>query len=239
MKLLISTSFASLLLLFGCSPSQNPANPILDGSIYGQVQIQESYTEFFHPSNVSGVLDGGSMQTVTDSDGNWSFNNVPIGTHEVLVSKSGYGSTELYNIQVAPNGIAEAPIAVLCPVPTQRLYLDSVVLTNPTLPITSSSQWQVFVTFDSGTPKYAVFIDSSPNIQPSDTHLYMSDGTNLYSFYEPLVLLGYHSGDKLYMSACVYNAPYNTEGTYYDPADDQNILIAPGPKSNVVVFTMP
>ena len=234
MKLLEILTSATLLLFLGCSSS-----------------TQVTYTDVLEPSSVTVVLDNGSQLVMTDSDGNWSFNNVPVGTHEVLVSKTGFGQEELYNIQVAPGGVVYAPQANLCPVPTQTLHIDSVRLQDSTPPLPSNAQWYISFTHDPGAQGIAVFLDSTPNVSPTDEHIFSDvNGGNLgqthnfannFSFLPALIHHGYHSGAKLYLSACIFNGLLQGYGvgSYYDPTGDQMRVVAAGPKSNVVVFIMP
>ena len=238
--------------MFGCSSSQTTeAVPTYVGEIRGRATIQVTLTEVLQPIGITVVLDTGSQQTTTDSDGNWSFVNVPVGTHEVLVSKNGFGQEELYNIQVAPGGIALAPQADLCPAPTQHVHIDSVLLMDSTPPLPTNTQWYIIFTHDTGAQGIAVFLDSTPNAAPTDEHIFSDvNGGNLgqtnsysnnFSFLLSLIHHGYHSGAKLYLSACIFNGLLQGYGvgSYYDPAVDQERVVAAGPKSNVVVFTMP
>jgi hypothetical protein len=252
MKPFLSITCASLLLIVGCGASQNPVTSLLEvGEIRGSAEIQVSYNETLQPSNITVALDSGSLQTVTDSNGNWMFDSIPVGTHELSVSKNGFGEERLYNIQVAPGSITFAGQAILCPEPTQHLHIDSLRLLDSTPPLPLNAQWQVFFTHDTGAEGIAVFLDSTPNVAPTDEHIFSEvDGgnlgqgnsySNLFSFLLSLTQHGYRSGSTLYLSACIFNGLLGGYGvgSYYDPAADQERVVAAGPKSNVVLFVVP
>lgn len=246
-SLIIRSALPLLLFAMACSSSSDTSPTVsYRGDLKGRITIYTANASV--PSeDILIVLDSGSSSTKTDSAGYWSLRGVPIGTHVISESKVGYGKAQLFNVQVALNGLTWVPLpSVIQPnlyaLPTGTVTVDSLRV--------DTSQDSVYGTLWSyyssdSQSSCAEFLDTSADVQPAEPHLIAwhtsmvpkGQGYNIHSFAE-VHALGVNSGATLYYSICKISVGGEDDGIFYDPVHDQYRIVSPGPKSNVVHLTM-
>ncbi len=230
--------------------STSVASDVTDGSLTGAVTIDG--TTGSPDSNSEGVsvaLDGTNFTTQTDSTGFWRIDNIKGGNYDVVVSKAGYGICRFYGITVEGPGIAHIDPMTLGVAPTDTPILSRASVTNG----------GTMLSIKAGSSVPYVFIDKASNTQPGDAHFLSelcsgglgreaaNDTGSSFSFsVESIHQAGIRSGDTIYVSACDANGYSNWRnwfpeclGTYFDPVDNVNRLISPGPRSNVLTVIIP
>ncbi len=85
------------------------ATPLGYGTISGQVTDASSGTPIVG-AQVSTVP--ASVSTTADSSGNFTFQNLPIGTYDVVFTATGYNANHVPNVTVANGGVATASNAL-------------------------------------------------------------------------------------------------------------------------------
>jgi len=87
-----------------------PPGPGLTGNIDGYVmdyQGMDMLLSGIYNNPLSGVvvkIEGASFSTTTDSNGHYSFSNVPQGTYALTFTKTGYGPARISNVFITGNG---------------------------------------------------------------------------------------------------------------------------------------
>lgn len=238
---IISVMICSLVFgVFGCRPPNQPA-PDYTGRVEGRAVIYQTEFSSLPSEGISVTLDSGAAQAVTDTDGGWELDNVPIGTHIITALKPGFGLTRTYNVQVIRDGLTSVWTMGLFAIPTTEASVDSVFLN--TSQGFETAELYVFTSRDS-VNGITTFVDSSANAQPSGSHLLMWRSWNA-EYWTNLAFLhaqGIRAGTTLYVSACVANwgdGQGGVAGEYFDPEYSTEHVVSPGPKSNVISFKMP
>jgi len=77
-----------------------------DGSIVGTVTDQSGAAVFSATVDLQNVATGVASTTKTDAQGIYRFNNVPIGRYSVSVKATGFGTTEIKDVEVTLNKIS-------------------------------------------------------------------------------------------------------------------------------------
>jgi|GEM_PF-2792690 len=237
-----------LFAITGCH-SSNDALTVHYGQLSGRVQIYQSQFSSFPSEGISVVLDSGVAQTVTDTNGYWNLDHVPIGTHYITASKPGFGLMRMYSIQVTPDGLTWVPAIsywnlALFAVPASIPHLDSVQVQTYPSQGPEADVLNVYSTSDSnyGT---VTFVDTTADVLPADAHLFTGGNYGGAFYWIQLMVihsLGIQSGTTLYVSTCTANSgdgQSSAAGQYYDPIHDRWRLVSTGPKSNVISFKMP
>lgn len=249
-------SFALLILLIGAgchSPAAN--NPQLTGAIHGQVRIF-AVNDPVRSDSILIRVDESNVTTYTDVEGEWSFVNVPIGTHVITASKPGFGLRRFYNVQVAPNASLMVPSrsmdnaygSYLAPTPTGSITVDSIAIES----WPQQEQFDGFTAYSTchDVSGIAEFVDTSATVPPDGVHLLEWNVTGKpansiwlaeHRVAADLHSIGIKSGTTLYYSTCDLN-PCDLQVSapaYWDPVHAQYRVISPGVKSNVVSFTLP
>src|SRR5437868_3573406 len=106
-------------LIASCSHDVSIEQPF-EGSVTGKVDLYQSSAQTMLDEPVAGAtisLNDTGATTHSTSDGRWSFPSVTPGTYEVTISKEGFGTTKLFNVQVAPGAVCYAPNAYLDTIP--------------------------------------------------------------------------------------------------------------------------
>ena len=209
------------------------------GSIAGQVVLFDSTSVPL--TDYSGTMvrvDSTSLSTVTDVDGRWTLASVPVGLHDITVSKPGFGAYHWYERNIN-GGVQDLEHVALSRMSNHHITIGagwSGLNADPGLEV-----WSDSVTSNVYTCAYYFDLDS--NVQPSDPHFKVGrDRINYESLYE-LRTAGVKSGQTLYMSAStVFLADGWTGGfvtQYFDPKHNEERWASTGPKSNVVAVRMP
>jgi hypothetical protein len=245
-----SLLFFAVVALLGMSACQQITNsPRMTGTIAGRVLLFDSthavLTDF---SGITVSIDNTNRSMTTGPDGSWQFDNVDEGTYDLVASKAGFGAYHYYQELVNHGRIDNSAVA-LSEMPAYRPALDSatwmtwgnsVVLNVP----------KDYSMLPSGIA-IAGYCDLSPNAQPNDAHLMTAsnldsrDGGGIYFSRVDLLAAGARPGQTLYISAAnvfSYSAGYSSRyaTSFSDPHHNYTTDYASnGPKSNVIVVTMP
>ena len=221
-------------------------SPPSTGSIAGRVILYDSNQHVMTDhSGIHVSIDGTSKSMVTDSTGNWLFTGLAEGMYDVTASKPGFGAYHWYeqNVNNARTYVQPAALANL-PVFTSTVFNASFDGTN--LIVTVSN----YGSANSPAPlclDVACYLDKDSSVQPSDPHIltdgyYAPSANKLYFSYTDLLALGVRPGQTLYLSSSLAfrGGSQFFSTTFDDPAHNNEFRYASnGPKSNVVVVTMP
>ena len=104
------------IFLYGCAVDHIP--PVTKGNIEGNVAVFNEYgSAAGDPSNVKVRLEGGNSirETLTDKDGNWSFNDVPAGTYDIILSKEGFSTFKILRTPHVGGTLATVPYMNVIP----------------------------------------------------------------------------------------------------------------------------
>lgn len=120
--------FVSLIFAVGCS--ENPStSQILTGKIWGKNVTLIDYNGL-HLANRSGVriqFDGTPFYAVSDSAGNWSFDNLQTGDYSVTASKDSFLSWKNSVYQYVAGGVQSLNDITLIQPCRYKLILDALI----------------------------------------------------------------------------------------------------------------
>jgi len=101
MKKIILPLLVLILINLSCEKESSPAiTHVKPGNITGVLDIYESDDN----SGAFVSLKGTNISTKTDYYGKWTLTNVEPGVYDIILSKPGYDTTEIYGYQFAGNG---------------------------------------------------------------------------------------------------------------------------------------
>jgi hypothetical protein len=155
MKRLIVSILTLVIGLSSCEKSDSPTlSDVIPGNISGHLEIYESNDH----SGAFVSLKGTNISTQTDKDGKWLLENVNPGVYDIIFSKPGYDTTEVYGFQYTGNGTAYCEFHEILGATETRYYDD---FTN----------WKIFKTNDNTAQNLKVEIeflsDSISNVDTS------------------------------------------------------------------------
>ena len=102
-KIILISIVAIISILFSCEDSKSPViTDTKPGNITGVLDIYESDDN----SGAYVSIKGTKYVTTTDYAGRWTLTNVEPGVYDIIFSKPGYDTTEIYGFQFAGNGTA-------------------------------------------------------------------------------------------------------------------------------------
>jgi hypothetical protein len=164
-KKIIYPLLALLLSILACSaPTAIPTGGIVQGVVYGDLNSDGIIDDSEQTSRVEGaevvLADCGTTQTqLTDSDGKFSFTDLPAGTCHVSVSKGGW----IYDGSYPALGVYPIPVASDPDLPTAfSIYMAPVMDFLPTDTPTPAPLFTATPTVPSPTPTSA-----NPMVSPS------------------------------------------------------------------------
>ncbi|GEM_PF-3195608 len=242
-----SPVFVAILFAVVFTSCKQSGSPGSTGSVEGTVTLVDSaFNRLGSSAGVTVALEQSKYSTQTDASGHWRIDNVTAGNYNVALSKPGFGSLTAYGVTIAGPGTSYL---------TPQMYFGSEpayapVVSNVAIAQEDSGSTKVLKGNISGDPySIVVFLDHDSTSQPGDVH-------ELWNFPRPagqfsisaaaLHQAGFPSGTIAYLTAVdadfasvwQQGGPVSS-GTYYDPNANASRLISPGPRSNVVVVTVP
>jgi hypothetical protein len=124
-KYLICTLISIVAVtILSCKTSTSPQG---EGTLEGQTYLVDTLGNRLPPfSNISVEVLGTSLETTTDSLGEWEIDNVPNGTQTLRFSKPGFGDDEQFGVAVPGPGVTFVPNTCLGYARTDLLAADSV-----------------------------------------------------------------------------------------------------------------
>ena len=104
-KLRVFVLVSSVFAFFSCKSSPSGPATILTANIKGRVISKSSFITYTPPySGITVKFLGTNMSATTDDSGYYNFYNVPQGTYNVRVSKSGYGDILWKSVTITGGG---------------------------------------------------------------------------------------------------------------------------------------
>jgi hypothetical protein len=81
-----------MVVFTGCTPDEE----LLTGDITGRITATDENGYLVDPNEISVTLENESLsfQEITDSDGRYTFKNIPMGNYDVTIEKEGYVPSE-------------------------------------------------------------------------------------------------------------------------------------------------
>lgn len=233
-----------------CGVQLNP------GTLQGYIVLND--TTGYRYSDRSGVqvsIDSTSYSTMTDSRGWWQIANVPPGTYDISVTKTGFGYSKVKEFQFVGDGEVSLPYIHIGNPPTFPLHIYSVDIAADKIYVDVKA---LSVDYSAKGVLLVVSADSitSPtnNLNMIEAH-YRSlmfdpiNQTKLQIRFDHLNEKGFGSGEKVFIHAyglgdidMMYPDQYpDTQypSRYFDPRSQQYICTALGPESNVVSLILP
>lgn len=94
----------TVLFFSSCSKSTDSANEPTSGDINGTIQVwDDKLNSLADRSGVTVTLEkaDGDLIATTNTNGRYEFKNVPFGEYDLVISKSNYGTMQLFDIRHA------------------------------------------------------------------------------------------------------------------------------------------
>ncbi len=167
----------TLLFIFGCKEGNNgtPVVPTF-ANIEGSVNLYDEGVIPVDNAEMKIVVEGliPEIMAITDSEGNFSLENVPFGTYTLVYTKSGYGTFKNVNIEHIDTG--EATLLTAAP------SLGSKTSTSITNLSVKEESNEVFLSASIhpdasiSSTKFLRFFYSTNSAVGPDNYLYYSDG---------------------------------------------------------------
>jgi hypothetical protein len=192
---------------------------------------------------------------VTDSLGWWQIANVPPGTYDISVTKTGFGYSKVMEFQFVGDGEVTLPYIHIANPPTFPLQIYSVGITADrinvdvrALSIDYSAKGVLLVVSDDSITSPT---SNSNMIEARYRELAFDpvNQTKLQILIDHLNERGFKSGEKVFVRAyglgdfdLMYPSHYpdlQYPSRYFDPRSQQYICTALGPESNIVSFIVP
>jgi hypothetical protein len=131
MKIKLLILFAVNIVFFSCEKDSSPVvQEVKPGNITGVIDIYDSGDN----SGAYVSIKGANYVTTTDYEGRWTLTNVEPGVYDIIFSKPGFDTTDVYGFQFAGNGTAYCDI---------KNYSDATELYN-----FNGMQWALIKTND-------------------------------------------------------------------------------------------
>jgi hypothetical protein len=237
--LIILTAFS---IFFSCENEDNdPAG--LKGDLFGKV---ETFDEFGYPlpdhSGVKVTIEGTEplLETMTDSSGNYSFEELKTGTYHLVFSKDDFQTRKIFSYQFIGGSV-----------PTYlntQVYLSEVSSTN-------INQFSISITDESDTLKYSTVkveyavSPLSTQEKPRRMQVYLSTSSevsiNRYDYRFNVGTMGspeFIKLNKLPGNTTFYAIMYPVHGfcnPYYDPFTEEYDYSCYGAPTEVISFKTP
>lgn len=198
--------FLSMLLMSCGSEDKNISEPETSANIIGSVNLYDESINKVDNSGMSVRIEGlaHNNMTLTDAEGNFTFEDVPFGKYNLVYEKSGYGTYKLFDLEHSNTGnstvIEEAK---------SLGQISSTSVTNLTVNA-SENQITIEVTTDPvaniGNTKYIrFFFSSQPNVSSEnydsvmETLIVQITPYALYLDAQSFDELGYQGGETVYV----------------------------------------
>jgi hypothetical protein len=265
--LIFALALAAGIIFSSCSKESNPvtnyiythSDSALVGDMVGFVDLYDSTYSSYIYGRVSGhseatiSIDGTPFTATSDSIGKWTMKNIPAGTYNITISKSGYAMVKLIAYKFIGNGtdflerISLYKVPLLHPDLVTRPFYDYYtyfwrdtlyVDRGDTIRYAQDSVYHPLgiATFtgsvaedfsygDIGHRYMDFYLGKTENIDPldpnsfiyttgpldanrnSDPNSFLADLYDLNLFRDSLYMLGFNSGEKIYIAAYVCTAP--------------------------------
>ena len=237
-----------VITAISCKTTMSPSE---FGGMKGSVGLDDSAgVRQLNAAGVTVQIRGTSIQTRTDSLGNWQIEQIPTGTYEVLYSKSGFGSIKTCNVQIPGPGDLTLRQEILGMPRTDLLSVDSATIITST----NGSPWLSVFGHPLQLTTYrrtaVILISPDTLFSQASPYTYLNAG-DFGSNTEQTISLGaaaldlhalnMPSGSRAYVTACCGPYDLNTDipGIYDDCDLNHAVMNACGPHGNVISVTIP
>lgn len=243
------------LYLSGCK-CDDCGVQLTPGTLQGYIVLNDTNgNRYSDRSGVQVSIDSTSYSTITDSLGWWQIANVPPGTYDISITKTGFGYSKVKEFQFVGDGEVTLPYIHIANPPTFPLHIYSV---NPSNQIVIVEVKALSVDYSAKGVLLVVSADSitSPtsnsNMIEAHYRVLAFDPANqdkLQIRVDHLNEKGFNSGEKVFVHTyglgdrdLMYPNQYpdiQFPSRYFDPRSQQYICTAVGPESNIVSFIVP
>jgi hypothetical protein len=221
------------------SGATGPAGPSLTGNMNGFVTLYDitGAKILINLKNDSVILTNNStnaiLRTVTDSTGKYLFSNITTGTYNIQISRNGYGTLLLEDVQFAGGGneykngaLSMVPISTVTSLASVDTTINTVnnVKVRGVIPVSSGTSAVIIYISIPGTSSASSNVTNFSsyyvvNIAAGNTGFYLDIPTaNLYD-------LGFSSGNTVYFSAYMIGAS-TSSSSYQDLGTGKSIFTA-------------
>lgn len=222
-----------------------PAGPALTGDLFGSIQTFDEFgTPLQDHSGVEVTVEGTDpvMETLTDSEGNYHFDDLTTGTYNLIFTKDKYQTQKIFSHQFIGGSIPTyiTRILYLSTISTTSIKSFSVSITEENNPDTtrySMVKVERLISPESTQEKprqLKVYLSTSEDVSVDEYEYRLSMGTTGNS---DIIRL-----DKLPKNTTFYAIMYPTPALcnpYYDPYLDQYNYSCYGTPSEVISFKVP
>lgn len=215
------------LILIGCDSEIAPYD-LTKGDIIGSVVIMDTLNQsVLNPAGVTVRIEGTNYVTISDSNGYWQLNDVPLGTYILDYERADAGRKKVFNVQHVGNGTLYLGSQKLLQRP--RVAVD-VVLRG----FSAEGKAEFTVSISSGILIYApnralkaiLYLSKDDKIDPMK-NVYEYKFISSYSIQDTtgysvilnkvaLLNIGYKSGDKIFVLGTVSLVENFNDYGYYD-----------------------
>jgi hypothetical protein len=232
-KVLLALAVAAVsVVLTQCSNGPTgPAGPKLTGAMTGfAILVKSTGGQPARRDSVVVAIDSTSLTAMTDSAGQWSIPDVMTGTYNLTLTRNGYSSNKLVQVQFTGGGTKDVGTVYLCQVPAFSVSSLSVLSSVRTDSTTAHLEVRLTDSTVSGPyMPYRVFLflgtDSSVSSDPAQYQSVLSftmsfqngiDSTTVKLTPSTFASNGFVAGDRVFIAAYVANAGTNNS-SYLDP----------------------
>lgn len=108
---------AGLIFSAGCTPPAGEPGKPVSGTMRGYCAVYDTTFTYYRTlladkSGVAVELEGTTLRTTTDATGTWVLKDIPAGSYTVRLSKPGFSTMRLPDMQCTGGDITAAPVAL-------------------------------------------------------------------------------------------------------------------------------
>jgi len=237
-----------IFLGFGCAKQefrQRDLNGTLKVSVYAVNEFCDVPNVNIDQSNFKVTLKGTNpeMTQFTDAQGSCIFQDLPLGTYTISISKDGFGTREEQNFRFIGSKEIDSYGTTMLHKSTTKIKSYKLTISNDTLHVSGVISHNYNPKYYSGTwPKLNIYINKTPDIFLSSSQLYGYALANEYNdtiFNCNIKLLSpsFPSGNTFYIVVCGRNVVDYFH--YYDYKSDSYIEPSLGDPSEIKSFIVP
>lgn len=241
---MMSRAIFSLIILFPLLAGCTETIPDLKGSLVGYIRSLDEFARFNNDEEGFEVSVRGVDYyiTHTDKNGRFEFGDLPAGTYELSVYKTGYGMIKEYSVQ----HLGGAPtILHLSSSVVDKYYLYRIPLTRISEVSVANGTITAKFNFASYVPEVMsiqVFYSDIEGFSEKDIkvnlHYNLRKNGDWYTagFYSKS--FPFNAGQKIYLRACIRNWQSDGISFYYDPELGRNVYPNLGAESDESSFIL-
>jgi hypothetical protein len=240
------------LIVNGC---KSPNSPIETANLSGTILLID--TMGIRLPSMAGTqiqLENTRYSTVTDSFGNWTLTDVPLGSYVLRYDHNGFGGVRFKNFVIKDTGLHALYTSFLTTPVVQAGYVDSIITESSGGLAGFDVYGRTIASMYSGS--YLLFISPDSTFDQFNPQCYLEMrwdaswyGPHCHVPYGSLRQQGIASGTKLYFAFALagrsdeinlekYSLIEETS-SYRDQGANHSIYTAIGPRGNVMTATMP